>query len=265
MKTLRLVWVEDTVTFEQNDFLRRIADGWDVVGSQIWFRNLQEADEESGSGLWVLVKALTDVVVFYHKHFPPPLFLDYKRLRTLQMDFQALVYQAACQRTLDQILESFGWTGKISARSQADLFLRVAVLTSDQGLHYDYWQIRGPVALEIVRAAYAVCGNRELPSSKDLEFAEECLRRCCDPNQPVFGTLRGSLAIMLKNKVDDEVCAIGDLTPAQLTRRLVPQKPGVAVHSENEGLMHIAKRISHIAELHWRIWGPILYEQSIRV
>ena len=48
---MRLTWVEDIIVFEQNDFLRRIADGWDVIGARIWFENLQEADEESGSGL----------------------------------------------------------------------------------------------------------------------------------------------------------------------------------------------------------------------
>lgn len=263
IRNLRLAWVENTIAFEQNAFLRRIADGWDVTGAQIWFGNLLKADEESGSGLWVLVKALTDAVVFYHQNFPPTFTLDYDRLRTLQFDFQTLVYQAACKRTLDQTLDFLGWTGKILPRSYTDLFLRVAVLISDQGLQYDYWQRTPPVALEVVRAAYTVCGNRELPTPKDIEFAEDCLRRCCDPKEPIFEAVRSSLALELEDKVSDEVCAIADLTPAQLTRRLLPPKPGFAVQSETEGLVHVAKRISHIAELHWRTWAPILYEQPV--
>ena len=246
-----MAWVENTIAFEQNDFLRRIASGWDVIGAQMWFRNLQEEDEESGSGLWILVKALMDAVVFYHQNFPPTFTLDYNRLRALQVEFQALVYQSACRQTLIKTLGSFGWAGTILQSSYADLFFRVAVLISDQGLQYDYPELRGPVALEIVRAAYAICSNPELPSSKDLEFAENHLRLCCDPKVSVFEDLQSSLATELKDKIDDEVCALGDLTPLQLSRRLVPQHQCFVIQSQEEGLVHVAKRISHIAELHW--------------
>ena len=231
----------------------------------MWFKDLKEADEESDSGLLVLVKALSDAVIFCHEQFPPTLIHDYDRLRTLQLDFQLFVYQAACRRTLDQTLKSLGWTGKILLRSYDDLFSRVATLISDQELRYDYAQERESVALEVVRAAYAVCSICELPTSKDLEFAEEHLRLCCDPRKPEFGVLQSSLAVVLKDEVDDEVCAIGHLTAVQLMNRLVPRQRGFAVQSEDEGLVHIAKRISHIAELHWRVWGPILYEQPLYV
>lgn len=211
------------------------------------------------------MKALTDAVIFYHETFPPTLILDHNRLRILQLDFQALFYQAACQKTLEQTLESIGWTGEILPRSDADLFLRVAVLISDQQLPYDYGPERKNVALEIVKAAYKVCSNRGLPISEDLNFAYCYLRRCCNPNEPAFGDLQGSLAIKLKDKVDEEMRATKHLTTVQLMRRLLPQKPPFAVGSETEGLINIAKRISHIAELHWRIWGPILYEQPVHV
>ena len=236
-----------------------------MIEAQIWFKDLQEADEGSGSGSRILVKALTDALVFYHERFPPTFTLDYNRLRTLQLDFQALVYQAACRRTLNQTLRFLGWSGKVLHTSYTELFLKVAVLISDPELRYDYWQRRVVVALEIVRAAYAVCGNREIPTSQDQEFAEYCLYHCCDPKEPVFEELRISLAVDLNDRVDEEVCAIGGLSPVQLMRRQLPRNPGFAVQSETEGLVHIAKRISHIAELHWRIWGPILYEQPLRI
>ena len=242
-----------------------MADGWDVMGARIWFDDLQEADEESSSGLWTLVKGLTDAVVYYHQQFPPTLTLDHDRLRKLQMDFQVLVYQAACRRTFTQILRNHGWTGKLSKKSYADLFSKVAIMISDPELQYDYWQRRESVALEVVRAAYAVCGNQKLPRTEDLDSAEDCLRRCCDPSGPIFEGLQSSLAIQLADKIDDEVSAIGDLTPEQLTRRLLPQQPGFCVQGEIEGLVHIAKRIAHIAELHWRVWGPILYQLPMHV
>ena len=265
IRKLRLGWVEDTIAFEQTVLCRRMADGWDVMGARLWFDDLQQADGEPRSGLWALVKALTDAVVSYHLHFPPTLNLDYNRLRKLQFDFQVLVYQAACRRTLTQTLRNLGWCGKISNESFTDLFYRVAVLISDQGLQYDYWQRRDSVALEIVRAAYAVCSNRKLPSPHDVDFAEDYLHRCCDPRGPIFPLLRESLALDLGDKVDDEVCAIGDLTPEQLTRRLLPPQSGFFVQSEAEGLIHIAKRVAHIAELHWRVWGPILYQRPVHV
>lgn len=242
-----------------------MADGWNVMGARMWFDDLQEADGEPHSGLWTLVKALTDAVVSYHQKFPTTLALDYKRLRNLQFDFQVLVYQAACRRTLTQTLRNLGWTGKISKKPYADLFFRVAILISEKGLQYDFSQSRDSIALEIVRAAYAICNNCKPPGSEDLDFAEDCLSRCCDPRGSISIVLQSSLAVALADKVDDEVCAIGDLTPEQLLRRLLPQQPGFSVHSEIEGLVHIAKRIAHIAELHWRVWGPILYQRPMHV
>ena len=258
-------WVEDTIAFEQAVFLRHMTDGWDVIGARMWFEDLQEADGESRSGLWILVKALTDAVVRFHQYFPPTLTLDHKRLRHLQFAFQVLVYQAACGRTLKNTLREIGWMGKLSKERCADLFSRVAVLISDPGLQYDFWQMRESVALEIVRAAYAISRNGELPIPKDLDFAEEGLRDCCDPKKPVFEVLRSSLAVDLADRVDDEVSVIGDLSPDQLMRRLLPPQPGFSVQSDVEGLVHIAKRIAHIAELHWRTWGPILYQQPLDV
>ena len=257
--------MEDTIAFEQNDFLRQIANGWDVSGARVWFENLQEADEKSSSGLWLLAHAITDAVVFYQDNLPPTLALDYSHIRILQLDFQTLVYQAACQQTLNKMLELLGWTGKASPRSYAELFVRVAPLILEQGLQFDYWQVKGSVVLEIVRAAYAICSNREPPTSEDLEFAEDFLSRCCDSKQSEFVDTRDSLAAVLKIRVYDEMCAIVDLAPAQLMGRQIPQKPGAAVESENEGLLRIARRISHISQLHWRVWGPILYEQRMPV
>lgn len=263
---MRLAWVEDTIAFEQVVFRQHMADGWDVMGARIWFDDLQAADEESESGLWTLVKALTDAVAYYHLEFPPTLTLDHDRLRKLQMDFQVLVYQAACRWTLTETLRNLGWTDKVSKACHVDLFSRVAILISHPESQYDYWQRRESVALEVVRAAYTICGNhKKLPKSEDLDFAEDCLRRCCDPREPIFEVLQGSLATELADKVDDEVSAIGDLTPDQLMRRLLPQQPGFCVQGEIDGLVHIAKRIAHIAELHWRVWGPILYERPMHV
>ena len=242
-----------------------MADGSDFTGAWVWFHGLQEHDEEPRPGLWVLAKALTDAVVFSHLHFPPTLALDYNRLRILQIEVQYLVYQAACRQTLTHILRALGWKGKIAKGAYADLFSKVAVLVWDQGLHYNYSQRSDSVALEVVRVAYAVCRNRGLPTSNDIDFAEDYLRLCCDPRGPIFKILRSSLAAELESKVDDEVCAIGDFTCVQLLKRQVPQQRMFSVQCEVEGLMHVARRVAHIAKLHWRVWGPILYEQPMHV
>ena len=239
-----------------------MADGWDVLGAQVWFRDLQQAQDGPCPGLWTISRALTDAVIFFHQNFPPTFILDFDRLRILQFDFQALVYQAACRRTLTQTLLALGWMGKIEKKSYDDLFFRVAVLVSDQELQQSQWQITESVALEIVRAAYAICNIHKLPQPEHFDFAKDYLYRCYDPAGCIFGVMRGSLAKELEVKIDEEMCAMGLSTPGQLMKRLVPRQRKFSVQSEVEGLFHIAKRIVHIAALHWRIWGPILYERS---
>ena len=232
----------------------------------MWFKNLQEADDGSDSGLGILAKALTEAVIYCHVCFPPTLILDRNRLRKLQHDFQVLIYQAACRRTLKRTLKSLGWKDKGLSRSDTDgLFATVIALISDPGLRYDYWQRMDSVAIEVVRAAYAIyTKDRDLPTSKDLRFAEGRLRHYCDPNKPVSEVMRSALTKQLIDEVNDVLRETVDLTPVQLMRRLLPLERGFAVQSEFAGLIHVAARISHIAELHWRVWGPILYEQPLR-
>ena len=228
----------------------------------MWFRGLRLRNDLSSSDFHLLTTAVVDLIVRNCAHFPSTFTLDYIRLRTLQVDFQTLRFQAACRWTFAKTLQMLGWGRPCPQKSYNDLYAHVSAITSDPGLiDIDLWH--SCVALEIVRDVYRTCSNCELPSCKDLNFARDCLLESCKPTTAVFVDLADSLALRLHELVDREMDTIGNLSPVQIMNRQLPQKPGFDVPNEHTGLVHIAKRISHIVELHWRVWAPILYEQHI--
>lgn len=252
--------MNSTVFFEQQDFLRRIADGWDPTEAQTWFTNEQQARGLSSRSC-TFTAAITDLIVQTAESLPPTFTLDYIRLRTLQADFQSLKSRAACLQTLKAMLKSLGWNGAIPQCSYDDFFARISVLISDEALKPDQSETIGDVTLEVVREAYKLCEISKLPTAEDLDFAENYLRDSWEGKNRVFAEVKSSLCEQLHNLVEEEVEAIGNLTPVQIINRYAPE--GSELVTEQVELLRMAQKIAHIAVLHWRVWASIVYKQAV--
>lgn len=255
--------VDATVAFEHKDFLRRMTEGWGVSRARIWFVKERHGKAQT-SGAMVLAPAVTKLIVTNSEHLPPTFTLDYIRLRTLQKDFEDLMYQVACRWTLEEVLSSLDWKTSIPQSYYDSLFARIFIITSADESKSSPLRLMEDVALEIVRVAYELCHISNLPSTKDLDFAESNLEYSSDASTSVFQDLQTYLAEDLQDMVDAEVQSTKDLTPMQIANRYVP---ALSVHAspqiitEHTQLRRLAQQISHISVLHWRVWGPLLYEQ----
>jgi len=263
IRLCRPAMVDGTVAFEHKDFLHRIAEGWDVSRARTWFVN-ELREQRPSSGIMILAPAITRMIVTNSERLPPTFTLDYIRLRTLQQNFEDLMYQAACRWTLEEVSASLNWEGPIPQSSYDSLFARISIISPADEPKCSPSRQMGCVALEIVRAAYALRDISTLPLSKDLEFAESSLEYSCDASTSVFKDLQSYLAEDLQDMVDAEVQSTKDLTPMQIANRYVPEgsvHPSPQIITEQTQIRRLAQQISHISVLHWRVWGPLLYEQ----
>ena len=255
--------VDSTVEFEQQDFLRRITEGWEVSQAHAWFAK-ERQNRMASSGLLTLALSITGLITTDSTTLPSTFTLDYIQLRSLQMQFKELTYQSACRWTFEEVLDSLHWARSIPQRSYVDLSAQISAISSDDELSYDHLRRNEEVALQIVREAYKLCNIRRIPNSDDIEFAASNLIHASDPSTTVFKDLQTYIEEDLSDMVDREIRAINDLTPMQISNRYLPkissQVLSPLITQETE-LLRAAQQIAHISVLHWRVWAPILYDQ----
>ena len=260
--------VDSTVGMEQQDFVQRIAKGWDVRQAYTWFAK-ERQDRKSISGLHTLAASVTNMVITNSDVLPPTFTLDYIRLRTLQTQIQGLIFQTGCRWTFEEVLDKLEWRGSIPRFSCDALFARIAAVISEDPTRGCLAQQTEHVTLEIVRGAYKTCNVQGVPTFEDEEFARSNLIYASDPATNVFKVLYRYLEEDLCELVEEEVEAIKDLTPMQISNRYLPEfsvhTPPQHAISQQADLLRVAQQIAHISVLHWRVWAPILYDQPMEL
>ncbi|MCJ1279739.1 hypothetical protein MMC21_007563 [Puttea exsequens] len=239
-----------------------MSKGWDPSKARDWL--LEEHEKrDTASRQATFTAATVDIIIEDADFLPPTLTLDYIRLRTLQSDFQDLVFRVACLRTLASTLTKLEYANSISRSSYNRLFALVSALTADGLAIHERTAHLEDVALEIVRKAYSICSIVKMPSAEDLAFAKGSLRASCERKNDVIDELKLSLSRQLHALVDREVNISDGLTPVQLMDHYVPQRlplhrPNVT--GEQKVLLCLARKIAHITILHWRVWAPLVYK-----
>ena len=270
--------VEDTIHFEQKIFLHEISKGLDLTNVRGWFQHFdQEAALQTSqtpeSRLSAFVHGIIDMIVGGYASVPPTFRFDIDRIAALQMEVDLSRKQAACGQTLVTILAELG-SGPPSLQSYNNFLYRVAAIAEYPRFNCDEPEAFKDIALEIVRSAYELTGNEIVPEDGMLEAALNALLERWNDEITAFQELQDGYQRALERLVKLEMAAIEDKTPLQILNyfSLTPPNPHIinpygampATQNERGSLSSVAKRIAHIATLHWRVWAPILYEQPRR-
>jgi len=271
--------VDDTIHFEQKIFLREISNGLDLTNVRAWF---QAVEPETGiqapqpfESLSAFTRGTIEMIVGGYGSVPPTFRFDVDRIATLQMEFDLSRKQAACSQVFVNTLNRSGWSGLPPPQAYNSLLCRISAIAAYPRLSSDQPQAFREIALEIVRAAYELTGNTHLPEEVLLENTTNALLHRWNKKTTFFQELQNALHDKLIRLVDQEMAAVKDKTPLQILNYFNPTpanppaiNPYGTVRDMPDGqgsLQGVAKRIAHIATLHWRVWAPILYEQPHRV
>lgn len=273
--------VGDFVHFEQTVFLRRIRHDVSLRNAYSWFqapesKSSTQDNQPRAHRFSAFLKGVVDIIATKYPSYPSTFEHDFDRLRLLQQDFQSCLTQAACRRIFIETVLQLDHSRLPPPETCDGLLTRVSSLIAITESKSDFSIQARDVALEIARESYSVCGQRSLPSDSLLEKVEGRLVGFWNQGSGLFREIEESLAADLMNLVDREVKAIINLAPLQILNHLNPppfpisnshlqQQQHQQQHWSRQeqlqnGLIGIAKRTAHIAVLHWRVWGPILYE-----
>ncbi|KAL9039723.1 MAG: hypothetical protein Q9180_002359 [Flavoplaca navasiana] len=262
IRYLRLYLLEESIQFEQNQILDRIAAGWSILHERRWFESTYACPELQDKFLMYKEKVVSKIVTPMAT-FPLTMAPDHERLKHLQYDFRLCHYHLACGHTFRYALNMLGFTGALPTLTYTECMRHIGAIIGAQGAEFDF-QAHRDVVLEIVRKAYKVCHKKMIPDQCILGPVAYHLGVALDSQTAFYLEIEGSLWTELSTLVHSEVEAIFDMNPLQILNRYDPSPAGLSMKARRGGdlsLQSLSKRTAHIIVLHWRVWAPILYNQ----
>ncbi|KAL8733367.1 MAG: hypothetical protein Q9166_002191 [cf. Caloplaca sp. 2 TL-2023] len=262
IRYLRLYLLEESIQFEQNHILDRIAAGWSISRERRWFE-IAYAHPEREDRFLMFKERVVDRIVTPTAGFPTALASDHERLKQLQHDFRLCHYHLACGHTFANALHRLGWKGGPPPQAYTDCMKHIGAIIGAQGPDFKFCA-HPDVVLEIVRHAFKVCNIDALPDQGTLWYTEIYFREALNYRTAFYGEIEGTLWDELSRLVHAEVDAIFNMTPLEILNRYDSGPPGSSTNIHGAGdlsLESISKRAAHIIVLHWKVWAPIFYNQ----
>ena len=266
-----------------------------MEGAQRWYSCEEKAMRQSAPPSYVrkdigraqfetFVQAVVDILLSNDpsKDFPETFYLDQDRLRVLKSELHDIVHFDMCCKVFAWLLREMNYRGPVPHTAQQNLRNSLfAIVGEDRNYSSRQWIVNVDyVAVELVRHALNLCGYTHSYKAHLLQKAHEMLRAMlCSPHQGVFA----HNADVLKRTILPEILACANRhvnsSPMEMFSTLIapsapPPPPPPPSHmnlvvqrianeqnpsSPSDHLTDIVHRITHIAVLHWRIWGPIVY------
>lgn len=258
-----------------------------VERSQCWFaqhaitcRSIPADRNAKDRGLRVIVRGLLSLLTSSDRQgsFPETFYLDFDRLRVLRAEFRDQVYLGVATDTFKSLLRRIGFARSVpdnhvqalrEAVSAIVVVNEVAGTSSNQ-----HWLVNiDNISLEIVRHALSLCGAETNYNAELVDATAERLRHLIRPEfGMVFHEQASAMRESLAARVMKSTESFASSSPVDIFNALITSPTASTVCSisnqeepqgpEAEYLDDIARRITHIAVLHWRIWGNIVYSQT---
>ncbi|KAL8666204.1 MAG: hypothetical protein Q9202_001711 [Teloschistes flavicans] len=265
IRYLRFYLLDESIPYEQNHMLDRIASGWSVSHERRWFEAGYDSPKDHDS--FVMFKeSVIDMIVSSWEDFPKTFISDYERLHALQQEFKLHFYGTACGYTLTTTLHQLGWPREPPAWARIECMQRVWDVVAEPQESF-ILEARQDVVLEIVRVAFKVCNKTGIPDTDILSFAKSYLFEAVITRTPLHHMITDRLRNGLLDIVHSETAAIFNMTPLEILTRYDPNPSAppsmIGQRAQDPSLLgSIARRATHILVLHWRVWAPILYNRA---
>ncbi|OQV08218.1 hypothetical protein CLAIMM_12528 [Cladophialophora immunda] len=288
IRSFRYLLIDDTVTFQQDYFRSRIRHGeLKIEESRAWYCDAVEkhrqcpVDSNSTRTLptAALVHGILELCLCHDLEVPATLAYDHKRLKEIRMDFQDMIHLDICLSVFDQLLRELlghdpttSWQGVLEARVlEMHMLLRNRIMDLTDGdlegtpMQEIWLRHAGAVALELTRAAFLIWPGSTFPIPDSMvskttirliaQFEEE--DQLQHRARTLLRALEGATNEHTSQFQSGTILAISQAQKQWQQVRASRQQWRSLPEMED-----IARRVAHIAVVHWRVWADLVYLAS---
>ncbi|KAJ4294387.1 Protein SOSEKI 1 [Kalmusia sp. IMI 367209] len=296
IRNLKPLLIDDTVNFEKHYHLDQIVNRRTKVNvdaaQEWWTFAVQEFQQLYPSTMSNTPRTQSEIFARAvvsdlfsrnsqqeQRELPDTFYLDFDRLRVLRSEIEDLVHFDICFTMFEQLLKEFGYSGTVSDGTKCHLRSSLAAIIGEgvgQGL-YSWMCNSEPLSLEIYRQAQLIAGRTPVFSYNTLQNANQRLRS-------LFVITYASHASTLETAMVQQILScvnkhhtssptelynslVVALPPPISMQSFVPSAPvtdtfSFSINTSHDRFHDLAKRISHLVILHWRVWATIAYVQE---
>ncbi|KAI9789693.1 MAG: hypothetical protein M1816_005868 [Peltula sp. TS41687] len=272
VRNLRTLLIEDTVSFEQHLFLQRVNNGrLDVNSARRWYAQVQQDwmdQQESaetcyvdGNPVEVLVRGLTEAISSSQSIDLPETFaFDYDRLDNLRVDLQDMITLEICVKVFElSAYEEFNHRGRIPDDTIREMRLAILSLVNDASGRIAWLEHSAELALEMVRLAHKLKCDSSCPDERTIERIEDRLIRYWTVESRIWQHYEDRAMRFIGQKALKQTLKFLSQPLLNVAESAGEQAPDAATSTFETLLADLARRLAHIASLHWRVFGPIVY------
>jgi len=266
IRTFRYPLIEDTVSFQQDYFSGRIANkSLDVTESKKWFARISHKPDVPAfssfvNGLVMLCTVPNEAIPLTLKH-------DTNRLVQIQDEIQDKVHLKICLAAFDELVQNLVGLHCDPSSMHGTLQHRIMDLSeadNEVGQSVpDIWHAHiDPIALEITRAAYALCRRLGRPvSAQNFALTARKLKWAFEDERE--GRLQAfDLARELKQEILRHTNAFQHMsawTISDAQRQWQKLRQQRVQWRNIPDIEDMARRLAHMAVIHWRVWANMVY------
>ena len=268
--------INESTYYEQRHFIGRIAGGMEVVEARNWYDAVMSSDSldttSDGEDLAVsesdiqdndqisFARTVVDLICDPASKIPNTFVYDKERIQSLRADFQKCLLQTIITESYCRLLRQLQYLEMPSLGLINKVLLRVWQIDQTFLPGQSGKTVSDEIILEITRSAYETCCIETLPRDEHMAMVRSYIQSATVKDSDLYHDILASTWDELDILIEQEVESIQDLQPLQILNHYRPN-PSPQLKLETLGLHSLAQRIAHVAVLHWRVWGPILYLQ----
>ncbi|EXJ63113.1 hypothetical protein A1O7_03558 [Cladophialophora yegresii CBS 114405] len=279
IRSFRYLLIDDTVAFQQEFFRSRIGHGnLEAQASRKWY-DLAVAKHQQchidrqtprSMPLAVLVDGMLELCLWPDPKLPATLAYDQKRLKELRGDIQDFVHLDMCLLVFNQLVRELSGPESQSMleRQVAEMhfLLRNRIMDITDGNPEEVSQIwlqhTEAIAVELSRAASLVHLGRAVPIPSTTVAKTTWLLQQMFVNEHQHHRRARQLVRAIEQEAHTHAIRFQNMTTLEISHA---QKHWQQVRAQGcrwrllPEIDDIARRLAHIASIHWRVWAELVY------
>lgn len=271
VRNLRTLLIEDTVSFEQHLFVQRMknhrldvnpARRWYAQAQREWINQRESAQTCINSDpVEILVRGLTEAISSSQSIELPEIFgFDMDRLHNLRVDLHDIITLEICVKVFElSTYEEFNRRGRISEDTIRELRPAILSLVNDASGRTAWREHSSELALEMGRLAHKLKSDSSCPDEKMIERIEDRLMRYSTVGSRIWQHYEDRATKYIGRETLKQTLKFLSQPLLIVAESAGTQAPDAATSTFEALLADVAKRLAHIASLHWRVFGPIIY------